>query len=178
MASSLITRRSLLGSAGAASLTPVLLNDTDTCTGQPLQPAAPKAAPAFTARIAVGAGSRISFQPGLRHASILGGEITGPLLNGTVQGGNVQWHIDAANGQVEIAARLVVLRSDGVLLELRDIARYPADSLPSATASIATTPVLMETAGELPATPALLVGRLDASQFANGVVLLHAFEVS
>lgn len=178
MASSLITRRSLLGTAGAASLSPVLLKDTNDCTGQQLASAVPHAVPAFTARVEVGAASRVGTQPGLHHASIHGGEITGPLLNGKVQGGRVQWHVDAALGQVEITACFAVLRADGVLLEVRDCARYPADSLPAATGPIATAPVLMETAGELPATPALLVGRLDASQFAKGVVLLHAFEVS
>lgn len=178
MASSLITRRSLLGTAGAASLTPVLLKDADACTGQQLAPAVPNAARAFTARLGVGTASRVGAQPGLHHASIRGGEITGPLLNGKVQGGRVQWHVDAARGQVEITARFAVLRADGMLLEVRDSARYPATSLPAVTGPIASAPVLMETAGELPATPALLVGRLDASQFANGVVLLHAFEVS
>jgi hypothetical protein len=178
MASSLITRRSLLGTAGAASLAPVLPKDANACTGQQLAPAMPHATPAFTVRVEVGAANRVGTQPGLHHAFIHGGDVTGPLLNGKVQGGRVQWHVDAANGQVEITARFAVLRADGMLLEVRDCARYPASSLPAASGPIATAPVLMETAGELPATPALLVGRLDASQFANGVVLLHAFEVS
>lgn len=170
MASARITRREMLGSAGAASLSPVL-------PAAAHDSLAPHTRLAFAAHISVGAAETVTGQPGRRWSAVLGGNIHGPLLSGAVQGGRIDWHVDALSRSVEITARFGVLGRDGRLLEIRDRAVFPGSSLPASMAGIATTPLLQEQADTVPAAPALLVGRLDASQFAQGIVHLDAFEV-
>lgn len=171
MANARITRRAVLGTAGAASLSTVLAASASDAL-------APHARPAFAARISVGAAEMVVSSPGRRWSAVLGGEIHGPLVSGAVQGGRIDWHIDARSQAVEITARFGVLGSDGRLLEIRDRAIFPGVMAPASVSAIATAPMLVEQADEVPATPALLVGRLDASRFADGVVLLDAFEVA
>lgn len=170
MAGARITRRAVLGSAGAASLSPVFaLNASD--------PALPHTRLAFAAHVSVGAAAGVSGHPGRRWCAVLGGTLRGPLLSGAVQGGRIDWQIDAPSHTVEITARFGVLAADGRLLELRDRTVFAGAVQPAGMAAIATAPVLVEQAEEVPATPVLLVGRLDASQFVRGLVHLDAFEV-
>lgn len=171
MANARITRRAVLGSAGAASLSPVFSASTDDAL-------APRARLAFSARISVGAAETVASSPGRRWSAVIGGEIHGPLVSGAVQGGRIDWHVDARSQTVEITARFGVLGRDGRLLEIRDRAVFPGVVPPASVPVISTAPMLVEQADEVPATPALLVGRLDASRFADGVVQLDAFEVS
>jgi hypothetical protein len=170
MASARITRRAMLGSAGAASLSPVLPASAPDSQ-------APHTRLAFAADVSVGAAEIVAGQPGRRWSAVLGGNIHGPLLSGAVQGGRIDWHVDALSQSVEISARFGVLGRDGRLLEIRDRAVFPGSSLPASMTRIVTAPLLLEAAETVPAAPALLVGRLDASQFARGVVHLDAFEV-
>lgn len=171
MANARITRRAVLGSAGAASLSPVISVSASDAL-------APHARLAFAARISVGAAEAVESSPGRQWSAVLGGEIHGPLVSGAVQGGRIDWHVDARSQTVEITARFGVLSRDGRLLEIRDRAVFPGAIAPASASVIATAPMLVEQADEVPARPALLVGRLDASRFADGVVQLDAFEVS
>lgn len=171
MASARITRRSVLGSAGAASLSPVFSAGKQDALS-------PYARLAFAARISVGAAEDVAGYPGRQWCAVLGGEIHGALLQGAVQGGRIDWCRDTASNTVEITARFGVLARDGRLLEIRDRAIFPGNQQPAMRSPLATAPQVVEQADEIPATPALLVGRLDVSRFTRGVVQLDAFEVT
>jgi hypothetical protein len=179
MASARITRRAVLGSAGAASLSPMLAASARGAPGDesPHAPQ-PRSRAAFAAEISVGAAEPVAGSAHRRWAAVLGGEIAGPALSGAVQGGRIDWSIDEHGQTVELTARFGVLCPDGRLFELRDRAVYQGVQPPAHSAVIVTAPQLLEAAAEVPAAPALLVGRLDASQFRNGTVRLLAFEVS
>jgi hypothetical protein len=171
MASARITRRALLGSAGAASLSPVL----PVPAGAGLSP---HARLAFAARLRVGKAQAVAGHPGRQWTAVLAGEIGGPLVSGAVQAGRIDWNVDEASRSVEVTAQFAVLCGDGRLLQIRDRAVFAGVTPPSRMPCVATAPQVVDQAGELAATPALLVGRLDASGFARGVVQLDAFEVS
>jgi hypothetical protein len=178
MASARISRRSVLGSVGAASLTPGLLSPE---TAQASLRAdqiidAPGVRPAFAAELALGAIIAQQGAPSQLWAAIQGGSVTGRLLCGAVQQGRIQWRSDPAAGLLEVTTSFTVLRDDGTLVEVQDRGVAPASGETPAAVAICTAPVLLQ--GGLPAPAALLVGRLDPANVATGVLRLHVFEAS
>ncbi len=95
-----ITRRTLLGSIGAAGMFPgFALAITDGSIAAP---------PAL--EVALRIGQPRSGTAGWRHAVIHGGTVTGALMQGAVQSGRLEWLVDPASGAVEVAASMQVLR--------------------------------------------------------------------
>lgn len=175
-----ITRRAVLGSVGAS-----LSSTLAAPAGASLAPVPaqgnhelPQARRAFAAQLEVAKSTQASGTGTQRWAIILGGAIDGPRLRGVVQGGRFDWRQDQAGESVEVTATFIVRRDDGRLIEVRDRGVYPAASAATASAAICTSPELVEPDGEVPVSPAVLVGRLDASQLDRGVVRLLAFEVT
>jgi len=167
MAGTRISRRSMLGSAGAASLMPVLGQSANAAP-----PAAaiapPDARPAFDARLQVG--SPMAHAGGGRWAAITGGSIEGRVVSGEVTGGRIEWQDQ--QGACMVTARFDVLRSDGTRVEVCErgrcaamAGRFPASA------------EVLDAIGSA-ATAALLVGRVDATRLAAGAVRVQAFEVS
>lgn len=175
-----LTRRSLLASAGAASVSPVLFGSAPGDVG-----AAPAAGgdpevhtePAYEGHVRTGAQQRSGMAPGHYWAPILGGELTGALLAGAVQSGRIDWSIDAASQTMQIAAQYAVLRADGVLVQIKDRSVHPQAIRPIATARLQTAPELVCEGATGQEFACLLVGLLDVSQFASGQVKLRAFRV-
>jgi hypothetical protein len=178
MASVRISRRSVLGSVGAASLAPGLLSPTPSQARLRAEEVegVPGIEPAFAADLALGPITPQQGAPSQLWAVIQGGTVTGRLLRGAIQHGRIEWRRDPVAGLVEVTTRFTVLREDGRLVEVQDRGVGPASGEASANVAVCTAPVLME-AGH-PAPAALLVGRLDPTNVATGVLSLHAFEAS
>lgn len=180
MASTRVTRRTVLGSVGAASLAPAL-TATDAAArvraeaAWPAESAAPHPHLAFAAQLQLAMHAGTS-QTGAHWAAITGGEAAGPRLSGRVQGGRIDWRCDAS-GATQVMLCIAVQGADGSIVEVRDRGICAGPGL-HAGAAISTAPQLFGAAGELPDAPAVLVGRLDTTQLDQGVLRLLAFEVS
>ncbi len=161
-----MTRRTLLGSVGAAAMFPPLA--TVAAASPP-----DMTLPALDVRLRIGAPQ--TGQGGRRHAAVEGGRVTGLLLRGSVQSGQLEWFVDPASGAVEVTARLQVRRTDGVLVELRDrTAHAPAAGL-DAQPGWPTAPRLFEKTSGRSVTNTPLSGRLDTADLARGQIRLRAF---
>jgi hypothetical protein len=160
-----MTRRTLIGSIGAAGLFPPFASAS---TGHaPQFPSAALDIELHVCEPLSGAGS-------WRHAVIRGGTVAGGLMRGVVQSGRLEWLVDPASGAVEIAARVHLLRDDGTPVELRDRTVHRTNLL-MGLPGVSTAPQLLDAAGRLfPHHP--LAGRLDPTDLGRGVVRLRAFE--
>lgn len=161
-----MTRRTLLGSVGAATMFPQLAAGVSRI-------APPAALPAM--QIAMRVDEPRHGLQGRRHAVVLAGRVEGSLVQGTVQSGRLEWLADPLTGAVDIAIDLQLLRADGRLLQLRDRS-VPADGAAVGAPGVATAPQLFDSAGSAWLAPAQLAGRLDASGLARGVIWLRAFD--
>lgn len=159
-----MTRRTLIGSIGAAGLFPSLAS---AIAGH--APASPSAA--LDIRLQVGDPQSAAGR--WRHAVVRGGTVSGALMRGVVQSGRLEWLVDPATGAVEISARVQLLREDGAVVELRDRTSH-GQPLIVGMPGVSTAPQLFDAAGRSLPHPSL-VGRLDASDLARGVVRLRAF---
>jgi hypothetical protein len=169
-----LSRRSLLGSVGAASISPAL----PALARDSAAPAAefPATTPAFEGRLLLGPQKRLTQFPARYAAAVLGGEFSGTVLAGVVQTGRVEWTVDADSQSMQISAQYAVLRQDGELVEVRDRSVHPRAVKPASIARLQTAPEI-GSAGGLQEPPLLLVGLLDASGFSKGQVTLRAFRV-
>src|SRR5688572_11898785 len=142
MARARISRRSLLGSVGAASLAPGLLTPMPSEARLAQHPAGePGVQPAFAAELVLGVLAPEGEVPQQLRAVIHGGSVTGRLLRGTVQHGTVGWRSDPVAGLTEVTARFTVLREDGRLVEVQDRGVCPGNAEASTTLAICTAPV-------------------------------------
>lgn len=176
MAGTRISRRSMLGTVGAASLAPALLQASASASGTDPRPdpaSLPHASPLFVARLQVGA---CATDGAISHAPITGGELHGHALQGVVQGGRIEWQRQASG--LAVAVRFAVRRADGTLAEISERG-LQADCCDIAGAgSISTVAEAPGPDSDSPATPALRVGRLDVTRLSQGVARLLAFEVT
>lgn len=172
-----VSRRSLLGSVGAVSLSPALeASIGDLSSFKATAPDSLSTVPAFVARLEIGALNIIDSQS--RWAQITGGRVHGRRLDGTAQGGRVEWRSRDGGTMLEVSTQVLVKCTDGRLAEIHDRGLVAADETGCATAIISTIPELQGTREDGPGTPLMLVGRLDASRISDGILDLHAFEVA
>src|SRR5690606_13691942 len=96
MAGTHMTRRSMLGTVGAASLAPVLPVRADLHTGPGASNAElPGVRPAFIGRL------QVSGMPGASTTEVVaitGGSLHGKDLAGTVHAGQIQWQLQPEGG--------------------------------------------------------------------------------
>lgn len=161
-----ITRRSALGSISAAGMFPAFASAITAGASRRTEPALQ-----VTLRI----GQPQSGSAAWRHALIHGGTVAGALMRGSVQSGRIEWLVDPASGAVEAVANVLVLREDGVLVELRDRTVHAGRDAPADVPGLSTAPQLFDESGQSLQLPAL-VGRLDASALPLGLLTLRAFE--
>jgi hypothetical protein len=173
------SRRSVLGSVGAASVVPTITGGSAvaSATALPFDNGV-QVAPAFVATLNVGRQIRNDASPRHFSAPILGGEVTGVLLSGLIQPGRIEWTIDAASNTVELIASYAVLRADGALIQVKDRCVHAVAAAPAASAGIRTAPELLADSAHVELPPSVLVGMLDASGFADGRVSLRAFRIA
>lgn len=172
MAGTRMSRRSMLGTVSAASVSPVLearapAAEVPSGTSGHL----PHLQPAFAVRLDV---RPATAGEGDRSLRITGGVASGPGLSGSVQGGSILWNRQP-DGSVEVITQFSVQRADGACVEVFDRGVQPQEA---AGRPIGTVPVLRQPAADIAVPHALMVGRLDASRQQAGVVQLTAFEVA
>lgn len=88
-------------------------------------PASPGAAPGMQllCRIVARVAPLVSLGDGpygeRRCVPIVGGSVTGPLLNGDVVAGGMDWQVQRRDGTLDIAAQYMLRTSEGALIEVR-----------------------------------------------------------
>lgn len=114
-----------------------------------------------------------------RRLLITGGSVTGPRLEGGVQGGSIDFIPRADGRTMEVLAWFQVRQRDGAVIEVQEHGVVAGEgTLP--TGPVATVAEL-RMAGDgvgYPGDTTLLAGRLDASDLHQGSVRTAAFEVS
>lgn len=172
MAGTRVSRRSMLGTVGAAALAPALVQASP---GRPLNGAPlPHASPLFAAQLEVAALVR---EVAGAHVAITGGTLRGRALAGVVvQGGHIQWQPQVRG--MAVTVRFGVRLADGSLVEVCERGLLADCNDITDAAVISTVPEPPGPDSEAPASPALRVGRLDATRLQQGMVRLVAFEVS
>lgn len=108
-----------------------------------------------------------------RWASIEAGSVTGTLARGVAGAGRLDWHADPATGAVEVALQCSVVQADGSLWTLSD--RSCAAAFDAGMGAGLHSAPRLHRAGDPPRHPTL-VGRIDHSRFAEGLLELRAFE--
>lgn len=171
MAGTRISRRSMLGTVGAASLAPVV---NAGARAEVATAGSPEVQPAFAGNLTVGAIERDGTV--LRAASITGGTLHGSCLAGAVHGGRIEW-LPRTDGSHEVQLRFHVQGADGHQTEVvqRTVLAPDADLQGCWPVNAVTEPL-----GDdgVPAGAALLVGRLDATRLQQGLLTLLTFEVA
>lgn len=110
------------------------------------------------------------------RALVLGGRASGPLLQGQVLPGSVEWSVDAERGVLLWAARYD-LAAGATRIHVTDRATMPATAQDYWSAAFATTPELESISGPAVLTDALHLGRMDASALAAGRLRLNIHRV-
>lgn len=171
----------MLGSVGAVSVTSVLTVQKAAADSQHNLPRADKPVIAtefaFEGTIEVGAQQRSADNPQRCSAVVTGGEFAGPLLQGSIQAGQVDWLLDATNSMVEITARYAVLRDDGLLVQVTDRCVHAQSTHPSQVRGLRSAPTLHTGGAAIDLEHGVLVAMLDASNFAAGRVTLRAVRI-
>jgi len=82
----------------------------------------PQSELAFEARVRIGEVLRVGASShGLRQLiPIVGGEVSGPMLEGEVVPGGADWQLVRPDGVLELDARYTVRASDGALIHVRN----------------------------------------------------------
>lgn len=178
-----MTRRRLLGSAGALSLLPAAR----------VPAAAPPAAgppgetsplrTEFVLEIHASIAPALTIGPSgdgvKRLIPITGGTFEGPRLRGEIIPGGADWQVDRPDGVTEVEARYTLKAGDGTLVSVVNRGLIVAG--PTATGEpryVRTVPEF-----EAPVGPhdwlnkAIFVGSLDASQVRQGRVIIRVFRV-
>ena len=175
MAGTHMTRRSMLGTVGAASLAPVLPVHANLHAGPGTPDAGlPCARAAFIGRLQVSAMPSASTT---QAVAITGGTLRGRSLAGTVKAGQIQWQPQPEGG-VELVVHFDLHCADGELLQVHERGLIPAGTDITQGAAINATAEVLGADGLPCARSSLLVGRIDTTQLHAGVVRLQAFEVS
>src|SRR5689334_4520522 len=132
-----MTRRTLLGSVGAAAMFPPWAKAV-----HPRDPHAPQPVLEISLRV----GEPHAGMHGWRRAVARAGLASGSLLQGSVQTGQLQWLVDPASGAVQVALDLLLLRADGALIRLRDRSAH-REGAPLELPGVPTAPELFDAAG-------------------------------
>lgn len=166
-----ISRRTVLGSVSAASLTPALaVVHPDSGL---VRDTMPSLLPAFVTDLAL-ADAR-SPAANQQHFDVAGGRIDGPRLRGIVQSGRLECDFDATGHLLGIDARLLLRTDQGRVLLLRDHGMHALTAAPQR--AFTSRPELLAPEGDVTVLAAVLVGRWSVGRRAADGARLTAFEV-
>lgn len=163
-----MTRRTVLGSVGAAAVFPQW--------AQALHPDHLRV-PQPVLEINLRIGTPRALMHGWRGAAVRAGLASGSLLQGAVQTGQLRWLVDPASGAVQVELDLLLMRADGAAIRLRDRSA-PEQIATLEIPGVPTAPQLFDAAGVALPAKARLAGRLDPAAMGRGLVQLRAFEGS
>jgi hypothetical protein len=179
-----LTRRRLLGGAGALTLLPV--------AARAATPPAPSAADPpgeslplsteFVLEIRAEIGAALQVGPSAygtrRLIPITGGTFDGPRLRGAVVSGGADWQLERPDGVTTVEAKYTLKVGDGTLVSVtnRGIIVPPAGA--EAMPYVRTVPEFEAPIGAHDwLNKAVFVGSLDASQFRQGRIRIRVFRV-
>jgi hypothetical protein len=111
-------------------------------------------------------------------ATILGGTAAGPMLNGIVQPGRLEWKRDAGHGVLSLAAHYDLQAKDGLRIHVADRATVVAPTQGCWETPISTMPELEVVCGAAAACPrGLYVGRMDTKHFGVGKLRVNLHRI-
>jgi hypothetical protein len=109
---------------------------------------------------------------------ILGGEASGPLMQGPVQPGTFDWSHDPARRALQVTACFDVQGIDGGCLRISDRAMVYGLRLAQCGQTISTVPHIELLGGDARnSAPALYVGRMDARELGAGKLRMDAHRI-
>ncbi|MET0290787.1 MAG: DUF3237 domain-containing protein [Steroidobacteraceae bacterium] len=180
-----LTRRRLIGGAGAVALAPA--------AGRAGQAAAPAAAgppgesqplrTEFVLEIRAGIGPAVEIGPGSngirRLIPITGGTFEGPRLRGAVIPGGADWQLQRPDGVTAVEAKYTLKAGDGTLVSVTNRGIIvPTGAAAAGDNYIRTVPEFEVAVGPHDwLNKAVFVGSLDASRFRQGSVVVRVFRV-
>jgi hypothetical protein len=109
-------------------------------------------------------------------AFILGGRARGPLLDGMVLPGSLEWSVDAERGMLRWAAHFD-LEAGATRIHVVDRATLVASAANYWSAPFSTTPDLEPVSGPVAVRNALHLGRMDASELSAGRLRMNVHRV-
>ncbi len=112
-------------------------------------------------------------------AIILGGDARGPLMNGEVLPGTLEWSLDAARGVLRLSARYDLQDGNGLRIHVADRTMLAVTAASGHwSVPFSTAPDLQLISGPAMACPdALYLGRLDARELDAGKLRLNVHRV-
>lgn len=99
--------------------------------------------------------------------------MTGPGLEGEIEGGQVEWTLDPTGRAHDLTTRFFVRRADGRRLEVRD--RLASAGRPRLGRARASAPEVRELSGEPAGQASGLTGMLQAADLSSGWLTITAF---
>jgi hypothetical protein len=178
-----MTRRRLLGGAGALSLLPIrgIAAPAPAAAGTPGE-AAPLRTE-FVLEIHASVAPTMTIGPSAegvkRLIPITGGTFEGPRLRGEILPGGADWQVDRPDGVTEAEARYTLRTGDGALISVVNRGLIVAGAAAGgAPGYIRTVPEFEAPVGQHDwLNKSVFVGSLDASQFRQGRVIVRVFRV-
>jgi hypothetical protein len=110
-------------------------------------------------------------------AIILGGNATGPLLDGVVLPGSLEWSVDAARGVLRVAAHYDLQAGNGQRLHVADRATVEVSAAERWNRPFCTTPDLELISGPAIHRNTLYLGRMDATEIDAGRMRLNVHRI-
>ena len=109
---------------------------------------------------------------------ILGGEASGPLLQGGVQPGTLEWLHDPVRNALQLTAHFDLQANDGRRMRVVDRAMIAAPRLTQCLEPVFTVPEIEVLSGEQrDPLPALYLSRMDAKQLGAGTLRMDVHRI-
>lgn len=171
-----LPRRQVLASLGAAPVVSILSRRAQATTEQRAVPAAPTVNSEWMLDIVLNVRLATSVTAVQGSAYILGGRATGPLLDGRVLPGHLEWAVETGRGVLRWTAHYD-LEADPMRIHVADRGTALVSSADYWSAPFSTTPDLEPVSGPAVLGNALHLGRMDASELGAGRLRMNVHRV-
>jgi hypothetical protein len=112
------------------------------------------------------------------RAPIVGGEVHGPLANGVILPGEIEWRVDSVAQSTQVNARYALQLEDGCIVHVVDSGVAPQQLVPSQAQRMHTAPEFSSDDLHGWAHGSVFLGALDATRFEHGSVKLRVLKVA
>jgi hypothetical protein len=171
-----LPRRQVLAALGAAPVVSILSSRAEAAAGRRHVAAVPEVQSEWILHVALNVRLATPISAAQGRAYILGGRATGPLLDGMVLPGNLEWSVDAERGALKWAAHYD-LEAGVTRIHIADRATVPVPSQDYWRLPFSTTPDLEPVNGPSILRHALHLGRMDASQLGAGRLRMNVHRI-